>query len=119
MPPFRMTKAPVPDSPAKRVDARFHCEPLPVIVQKTGGGYLYATTDLAAIRYRCHELHAERVLYVVDARQSLHFQQVFRVAQLAGFAGERVPSNHDGKCPVGIVIVVNGQTNLLEIVLAL
>jgi len=61
-------------------------EPLPVIVQKSDGGYLYATTDLAAIGYRCRELGAERVLYVVDARQSLHFQQVFTVARLAGFA---------------------------------
>jgi len=61
-------------------------EPLPVIVQKTGGGFLYSTTDLAAIQYRCRELGAQRVLYVVDARQSLHFQQVFTVARLAGFA---------------------------------
>ena len=60
-------------------------EPLPVIVQKSDGGYLYATTDLAAIQYRCTQLNADRVLYVVDARQSLHFQQVFRVAELAGF----------------------------------
>jgi arginyl-tRNA synthetase len=69
-------------------------EPLPVIVQKTGGGFLYATTDLAAIRYRCMELHAERVLYVVDARQSLHFQQVFKVAQLAGFANTNCSLEH-------------------------
>lgn len=60
--------------------------PLPVIVQKSDGGYLYATTDLAAVRHRCHKLGADRVLYVVDARQSLHFQQVFAVAQRAGFA---------------------------------
>lgn len=60
--------------------------PLPVIVQKSGGGYLYATTDLAAIRYRSEVLGADRVLYVVDARQSLHFQQVFAVARVAGFA---------------------------------
>lgn len=60
--------------------------PLPVIVQKSDGGYLYATTDLAAVRYRCHTLGADRALYVVDARQSLHFQQVFAVAQRAGFA---------------------------------
>jgi arginyl-tRNA synthetase len=58
---------------------------LPVIVQKSDGGFLYATTDLAAIRYRSEALQANRVLYVVDARQSLHFQQVFRVAELAGF----------------------------------
>ncbi len=60
--------------------------PLPVIVQKSDGGYLYATTDLAAVRHRCHQLGADRVLYVVDARQSLHFQQVFAVARRAGFA---------------------------------
>ena len=62
-------------------------EPLPVIVQKTGGGFLYATTDLAAIRYRAQDLKAQRILYVVDFRQSLHFQQVFAVARKAGFAG--------------------------------
>jgi arginyl-tRNA synthetase len=61
-------------------------EPLPVIVQKSDGGFLYATTDLAAIQYRSTELGAERILYVVDARQGLHFQQVFAVARLAGLA---------------------------------
>ena len=61
-------------------------EPQPLIVQKSDGGFLYATTDLAAIQYRCEELHADRVLYVVDARQSMHFQQVFITARLAGFA---------------------------------
>lgn len=61
-------------------------EPLPVIVKKSDGGFLYATTDLAAIQYRCQELGAERILYVVDVRQGLHFQQVFAVARLAGFA---------------------------------
>lgn len=69
-------------------------EPLPVIVQKTGGGFLYSTTDLAAIQYRCHELAAQRVLYVVDARQSLHFQQVFTVARLAGFASADCSLEH-------------------------
>ena len=65
-------------------------EPLPVIIQKTDGGYLYATTDLAAVDYRCHELKADRSLYVVDARQSLHFQQVFAVAAAAGFSDEAI-----------------------------
>ena len=63
---------------------------LPTIVQKSDGGYLYATTDLAGIEYRCQTLHANRVLYVVDARQGLHFQQVFNVAKLAGLADERM-----------------------------
>ena len=69
-------------------------EPLPVIIQKTDGGYLYATTDLAAVDYRCHELKADRSLYVVDARQSLHFQQVFAVAAAAGFSDEAISLEH-------------------------
>lgn len=69
-------------------------EPQPLIVQKSDGGYLYATTDLAAIAYRCRELKADRVLYVVDARQSMHFQQVFAAAQLAGFAGSENSLEH-------------------------
>ena len=69
-------------------------EPLPVIIQKTDGGYLYATTDLAAVDYRCHELKADRSLYVVDARQSLHFQQVFAVATAAGFSNEAISLEH-------------------------
>jgi arginyl-tRNA synthetase len=52
-------------------------ERLPIIVQKKDGGFLYASTDLAAVAYRQHTLHANRVLYVVDARQALHFQQIF------------------------------------------
>ncbi len=67
---------------------------LPTIVQKSDGGYLYATTDLAGIEYRCQTLHANRVLYVVDARQGLHFQQVFNVAKLAGLADEKCSLEH-------------------------
>lgn len=69
-------------------------DPLPVIIQKTDGGYLYATTDLAAVQYRSFELNAKRSLYVVDARQSLHFQQVFAVAREAGFASEDISLEH-------------------------
>jgi len=60
-------------------------EPLPVIVQKADGGYLYATSDLAALHYRQQTLGASRILYFVDQRQALHFQQIFAVAKLAGF----------------------------------
>ncbi|MCJ7544151.1 MAG: arginine--tRNA ligase, partial [Phycisphaerae bacterium] len=67
---------------------------LPVIVQKTDEGYLYATTDLAAIRYRVRELAADRVLYVTDSRQALHFRQVFAVARAAKFAPESVSLEH-------------------------
>ncbi|MBT8147106.1 MAG: arginine--tRNA ligase [Gammaproteobacteria bacterium] len=69
-------------------------EPLPVIVQKSDGGFLYSTTDLAAIRFRAQDLAAERILYVVDARQSLHFQQIFAVAQVAGFVADTCQLEH-------------------------
>ena len=69
-------------------------EPLPVIEQKSDGGYLYATTDLAAVRYRADTLGADRIVYVVDARQSLHLRQVFAVARAAGFAGESISLEH-------------------------
>ena len=71
-------------------------KPLPVIVQKAGGGYLYATTDLAAMRYRHAQLHADRVLYFVDQRQALHFQQVFAVARKANFVPADMQLEHMG-----------------------
>jgi len=71
-------------------------EPLPVIVQKAGGGYLYATTDLAAVRYRSNVLKADRALYFVDQRQALHFQQVFEVARRAGFVTNGMQMEHMG-----------------------
>lgn len=69
-------------------------QPLPIIVQKSDGGYLYATSDLAAINYRAKTLKAERVLYFVDARQSLHFDQVFTLAKNVKFAGEQCSLEH-------------------------
>jgi arginyl-tRNA synthetase len=60
----------------------------PLIVEKTGGGYGYATTDLAAIRYRVGTLGASRVIYVVGSPQSQHFKQVFTAAKQAGWAGD-------------------------------
>ena len=69
-------------------------EPSPVIIQKQGGGFLYATTDLAALRYRASELKADRVLYFIDARQSLHMQQVFTVARNAKFVPESISLEH-------------------------
>jgi arginyl-tRNA synthetase len=83
-----------------------HDEPLPVIVQKKDGGFLYASTDLAAICYRHDVLHAHRVLYVVDARQSLHFQQVFALSYLAGFADENMSLEHIG---FGMVLDKSGR----------
>ena len=69
-------------------------EEIPVIVQKSGGGYLYATTDLAALRYRANVLGAKRISYVVDARQAGHFKQVFKVAKESGFVPNDVALEH-------------------------
>ena len=62
--------------------------PTPLIVQKSNGGFGYAATDLAAIRNRVGELKADTLLYVVDARQALHFRMVFETAQRAGWLPE-------------------------------
>ncbi|MCH2340346.1 arginine--tRNA ligase [Pseudomonas sp. NPDC047963] len=70
--------------------------PLPVIVQKAGGGYLYATTDLASMRYRSQQLKADRALYFVDQRQALHFQMTFEVARRAGFVRSDMQLEHMG-----------------------
>ena len=59
-------------------------EPLPFIIQKSDGAYLYATTDLAAIRYRINELKADKIVYVTDSRQKLHFEMLL---QLRGWRG--------------------------------
>lgn len=58
----------------------------PSVVQKGDGAFTYTTTDLATIRHRVHVFHAHVVLYVVDFRQSLHFQQLFSIARRWGFA---------------------------------
>ena len=72
----------------------FEEDEIPVIVQKGDGGYLYATTDLAALRYRANVLGAKRISYVVDARQGEHFKQVFKVAKMSGFVPEDVRLEH-------------------------
>jgi arginyl-tRNA synthetase len=52
-------------------------QPLPFIIQKSDGAFLYATTDLAALRFRIQELQADKIIYVTDARQTQHFQMLF------------------------------------------
>ncbi|MFF5522833.1 arginine--tRNA ligase [Streptomyces coeruleorubidus] len=65
-------------------------KPVPLIVQKSDGGYGYAATDLSAIRDRVFNIKANTLLYVVDARQSLHFKMVFETARRAGWLNEDV-----------------------------
>lgn len=81
----------------------------PTLVRKSDGGYLYATTDLAGVKRRVQTLGADRVIYCVDARQALHFKQVFETARRAGFA------SHDGRtaslehAPFGMVLGEDGR----------
>jgi len=66
----------------------------PMIVRKRDGGYGYAATDLAAVRRRVGQFHADRLIYVVGAPQSFHFDQVFAVARKAGFLPPEVSADH-------------------------
>jgi arginyl-tRNA synthetase len=66
----------------------------PMIVRKSDGGFGYSATDLAAVRHRVRDLHANRLIYVVDARQSDHFDLVFAVARKAGFLPDDVTTEH-------------------------
>lgn len=67
---------------------------LPMLIRKTDGAYLYATTDLAAVRYRTRQLGAQRVIYVVGAPQRLHFQMLFAAAQAVGWTASGVVLEH-------------------------
>lgn len=80
--------------------------PAAYIVQKSGGGYLYATTDLAAIRHRCGTLYADRTLILTDARQALHFKQTELVARKAGFITPEQTYEH---CPFGMMLGNDGR----------
>ena len=68
--------------------------PLPLILRKSDGGYGYATTDMAAIRYRIRDLHADRLIYVVGAEQAQHLEMVFAVARQAGWLTDAVSAEH-------------------------
>ncbi|MDX1565385.1 MAG: arginine--tRNA ligase [Phycisphaeraceae bacterium] len=68
--------------------------PVPLIVRKSDGGFGYAATDLAGIRYRTQKLGATRLAYVVDARQTDHFKQVFWVAEQMGWLGPDARAEH-------------------------
>ncbi|WP_330459170.1 arginine--tRNA ligase [Streptomyces sp. NBC_00820] len=67
--------------------------PVPLIVQKSDGGFGYAATDLSAIRDRVFNLKATSLLYVVDARQALHFKMVFETARRAGWLNDDVKAH--------------------------
>jgi arginyl-tRNA synthetase len=80
--------------------------PLPLIIRKSDGGYNYATTDLATIRYRVDVLHCDRAIYVVGSDQALHFQMVFAVAGQAGWIPDGVSFEH---AQIGLVLGTDGN----------
>jgi arginyl-tRNA synthetase len=81
-------------------------EPLPLIVQKSDGGFNYATTDLAALKYRVNEDKAKRIIYITDAGQASHFAGVFQVAKRANILPEDVEVVH---VPFGLVLDKEGK----------
>jgi arginyl-tRNA synthetase len=82
-------------------------EKLPLMIQKSDGGYNYDTTDLAAVYHRVFEEKADRIIYVVDAGQSLHFQMVFQAAEKVGYLDpKKVKANH---VPFGLVLGSDGK----------
>ena len=97
-----------PDRISKKYADQFKAKDgrsVPVIVRKSDGGYLYHSTDLAALRYRAETLQAERVLYIVDARQAMHFRQLFALADVAGY-GAGVSFEHH---PFGTMLGRDGR----------
>lgn len=81
-------------------------DPQPLIVQKSDGGYNYATTDLAALNYRIQEDQADKIIYVTDAGQANHFAQFFQVARRAGILPDSVEVVH---VPFGLVKGEDGK----------
>ena len=79
-------------------------DPLPVIVRKSDGGFGYSATDLAAVRHRVSTLKADRIVYVVDHRQALHFDMIFTLARTAHWLD--VPAEH---VSFGTVLGPNGK----------
>ena len=68
----------------------------PCILVKSDGSAIYATTDLATMVQRMQDFHPDKILYVTDKRQSLHFEQVFRAARKAGIVPETTALEHLG-----------------------
>ncbi|MFI9558449.1 arginine--tRNA ligase [Nonomuraea endophytica] len=81
-------------------------KPLPLIIRKSDGGYGYASTDMAAIRYRVDDLKADRILYVVGADQALHFRMVFAAAEQAGWLPDTVSAEH---IQIGMMLGKDGK----------
>ena len=81
-------------------------KPVPLIIRKSDGGYGYATTDLATVRYRVEDLKADRILYVVGAPQAMHFKMVWASAREAGWLPDSVETTH---VQIGNVLGADGK----------
>ncbi len=82
-------------------------EPLPLMLQKSDGGYNYATTDMASIRHRIEDEKCNRLIYVTDAGQATHFAMIFKAAEKAGYLDPRkVRTDH---VPFGLVLGPDGK----------
>lgn len=80
---------------------------LPLMVQKSDGAYNYDTTDMAAIRHRIESEKADRIIYVTDAGQGVHFQMLFKAAEKAGYLDpKKVQVDH---VPFGLVLGTDGK----------
>jgi arginyl-tRNA synthetase len=80
--------------------------PVPLMLRKSDGGYGYASTDMAAIRYRLLGLHADRIIYVVGSEQHQHFQLVFAAARMAGWLTDAASAEH---AVIGLMTGPGGQ----------
>lgn len=80
---------------------------LPMMIQKSDGGFNYAATDLAAMRHRIQDEKADRIIIVTDAGQSMHFQMLFKAAEKAGYLDpSKVTVNH---VTFGLVLGPDGK----------
>ncbi|MFF4412272.1 arginine--tRNA ligase [Streptosporangium sp. NPDC001559] len=81
-------------------------QPLPFMIRKSDGGYGYATTDMATIRYRVQDLKADRLLYVIGATQAQHMSMLFASAKIAGWLPDHVHAEH---VQIGSVLGSDGK----------
>lgn len=82
-------------------------EPLPLMIQKSDGGYNYDTTDMAAMRHRIGVEKADRIIIVTDAGQATHFQMIFAAAVKAGYIDTK--KNRFDHVPFGVVLGADGK----------
>lgn len=77
-----------------------------VIIQKSDGGYLYTTTDIACAKYRYETLHADRILYYIDSRQHQHLMQAWTIVRKAGYVPPEIAIEHH---PFGMMLGKDGK----------